>query len=39
MEIYKAPAPRLKALNKYDIAHIVYIEMENVTRNLTKAKT
>ena len=28
MEICKAPALRLKALNKYSITHIMYIEME-----------
>ena len=36
MEICKAPTPRHKALNKHSIAHIMYIEMENVTSNLTK---
>ena len=28
MEICKAPTLRLKALNKYSITHIMYIEME-----------
>ena len=28
MDICKAPALRLKALNKHSIAHIMYIEME-----------
>ena len=28
MEICKAPALRLKALNKHSITHIMYIEME-----------
>ena len=31
MEICKAPILRLKALNKHNITHITYIEMENVT--------
>ena len=39
MEICKAPTPRLKVLNKDNITHIMYIEMENVIRNLTKANT
>ena len=30
MEICKAPSLRLKALNKHSIAHIMYIDMENV---------
>ena len=33
MEICKAPTLRLKALNKYSITHIMYIEMENVMSN------
>ena len=33
MEICKAPTLRLKALNKHSIAHIMYIEMENVISN------
>ena len=36
MEICKAPTQRLKALNKHNITHIIYIEME---KNLTKANT
>ena len=36
MEICKAPTLRLKAPNKYNITHIMYIEMENVS-NLTKS--
>ena len=28
MEIYKAPTLRLKALNKHNITHIMYIEMD-----------
>ena len=39
MEIFKAPMSLLKALNKYNIACIMYIEMENVISNLTKANT
>ena len=35
MEIYKAPTLRLKAQNKHNITHIVYIEMENVIRNVS----
>ena len=35
-EICKAPTLRLKALNKHNITHIMYIEMENVG-NLTKS--
>ena len=37
MEIRKAPTPRLKALNKHNMTHLVYIEMESVICNLTKA--
>ena len=33
MEICKAPTLRLKALNKYGITRIMYIEMENVISN------
>ena len=33
MEIYKAFTLRLKALNKHNITHIMYIEMENVISN------
>ena len=36
MEICKAPTMRLKALNKHNVTHIMYIEMENVIINLTK---
>ena len=32
MEICKAPTLWLKALNRHSIAHIMYIEMENVIR-------
>ena len=31
------PTLHLKALNKYNITHIMYIEMENVTSSLTKS--
>ena len=31
MEICKAPTQRLKALNKHNITHIMYIEMENLS--------
>ena len=37
IEICKAPTLRLKALNKH--THIMYIDMENVSCNLTKANT
>ena len=37
MEMYKVLTLRLKALNKHNMTHIMYIEMENVIRNLTKA--
>ena len=33
MEICKAPTLRLKALNKHNITHIMYIEMEIVISN------
>ena len=33
IEIVKVPTLRLKALNTHSITHIMYIEMENVTRN------
>ena len=33
MEICEAPILRLKVLNKHSIAHIMYIEMENVISN------
>ena len=36
MEICKAPTLRLKALNKHNITHIMYIEMENIISNLSK---
>ena len=36
MEICKAPTLRLKQMNKHNIAHIIYIEMENVISKLTK---
>ena len=35
--ICKASTLRLKALNKYSMTHIMYIEMENVISNLTKS--
>ena len=35
-EICKAPTLQLKALNKLNIAHIMYTEMENVISSLTK---
>ena len=34
-EICKAPTPRLKALNNYNVMHLMYVEMENVVSNLT----
>ena len=36
MEICKAPTMRLKALNKHNVTHIMYIEMNNGISNLTK---
>ena len=36
-EICKAPTPQLKVMN--NITHIMYIEMDNVISNLTKANT
>ena len=36
MEICKAPTLWLKAVNKHNIAHIMYIEMENVISNKNK---
>ena len=39
MEICKAPFLRLKGLNKRNIIHILYIEMENVISNLTELKS
>ena len=39
MEICKAPTPQLKALNKHNVTHIMYIEMENVISSLTKTNT
>ena len=41
MEICKAPTLRLKvkAPNKCNITHIMYIEMKNVISNLTKKLT
>ena len=33
MEIRKAPTLRLKALNKHNMIHMMYIEMENVIRS------
>ena len=35
MEICKAPTPWLKVLNKHSITHIMYIEMENVTKTVS----
>ena len=32
MEICKAPTLRLMVLNKHNITHIIYIEMENAIR-------
>ena len=37
MEICKALTLRLKSPIKHNIAHIMYIEMENVISNLTKS--
>ena len=39
MDICKALTLRLKALNKNNITHMMYIEMENVICNLTKTST
>ena len=39
MEICKAPTLRLKALNKHNIAHIMYIEMEMLSAKKQKTKT
>ena len=33
------PIPWLKALNKHNMTHIMYIEIENVTHSLTKVNT
>ena len=38
MEICKAPALRLKALNGHNMLHIMYIEMANVTSDLTEKR-
>ena len=37
MDFCKAPTPRLKALNKHNMTHMLYIEMENVISNLTNS--
>ena len=37
MEICKTPTLRLKELNKHNITHIMYMEMENVISNVTKS--
>ena len=39
MEICKTTTLRLKAVNKHNVTRILYIEMENVICNLTKANT
>ena len=41
MDICKTRTPGLKALNKHntELTHIMYIEMGNVIRSLTKAST
>jgi len=39
VDICKAPTLRLKALNKHSIAHIMYIEMENVIRKRIEKTT
>ena len=36
-ESYKAPILRLRALNKHNKTHIMYIEIDNVISNLTKS--
>ena len=36
-ESCKSSTVRLKALNKYNTAHIMYIEMETVISNLTES--
>ena len=37
MKIFKTPTMRPKALNKHNMTHIMYIEMENVNNNLTRS--
>ena len=37
MDVCQAPTLRLKALNKHDMSHARYTEMENVTSSLTKS--
>ena len=37
MKICEAPTLRLKALNKHNITHIMYSDLENVISNLTKS--
>ena len=39
MEISKAPTLWLKALNKHNLTHVMYIEMKKVIWNFTKANT
>ena len=39
MKNCKAPTLQLKVLNKHSIAHIMYIEMENVIRKKRKTHT
>ena len=39
IEICKAPTLWLKALNKHNIIHIMYIKMENVIRKCNKKLT
>ena len=38
MEICKAPTLRLKALNKHSITHIMYIEMEMLSKKKKEEK-
>ena len=37
MEICKAPTLQLKVLNKHNVTHIMYIEMENGIHSLAKS--
>ena len=37
MENCKAPTPWIKAMNKRNTAHIMYIETENVIQNFTNS--
>ena len=39
MEICKVPTLRLKALNKHNMTHIMYIETENASQQFKKRLT